>query len=158
MDFTMPKMSRLQLFCSLAILVPMLVNAAPSNNEKDMKGPVFTNEPLNKVDFSNSTGAVVECRASGLPPPEIIWVRSDGTAVGDVPGLRQVRQLVFGWGFELVVFIFCETFLGSSERKSRLSTVPGRGLSAGGARSSLRMSRQEPGRIHHLTRRPRSCR
>lgn len=31
-----------------------------------------------------------ECRASGSPPPEIIWVRSDGTAVGDVPGLRQV--------------------------------------------------------------------
>ncbi|KAG5667730.1 hypothetical protein PVAND_015701 [Polypedilum vanderplanki] len=80
----------MQLICSIALLVPMLVNAAPSNNEKDMKGPVFTNEPLNKVDFSNSTGAVVECRASGLPPPEIIWVRSDGTAVGDVPGLRQV--------------------------------------------------------------------
>lgn len=87
----MPKISRMQLICSIAFLVPMLVNAAPSNNEKDMKGPVFTNEPLNKVDFSNSTGAVVECRASGLPPPEIIWVRSDGTAVGDVPGLRQVK-------------------------------------------------------------------
>ena len=47
-------------------------------------------EPVNRIDFSNSTGAVVECRASGNPPPEIIWVRSDGTAVGDVPGLRQV--------------------------------------------------------------------
>lgn len=56
-----------------------------------MKGPVFTKEPLNRIDFSNSTGAVVECRASGNPPPEIIWIRSDsGTAVGDVPGLRQV--------------------------------------------------------------------
>lgn len=32
----------------------------------------------------------MECRASGNPPPELIWVRSDGTAVGDVPGLRQV--------------------------------------------------------------------
>lgn len=28
--------------------------------------------------------------ASGNPTPEIIWIRSDGTAVGDVPGLRQV--------------------------------------------------------------------
>lgn len=27
---------------------------------------------------------------TGNPAPEIIWVRSDGTAVGDVPGLRQV--------------------------------------------------------------------
>lgn len=74
----------------LAVIVPMLVLAAPSNSEKDMKGPVFTKEPENRIDFSNSTGSVVECRANGSPPPEIIWVRSDGTAVGDVPGLRQV--------------------------------------------------------------------
>lgn len=32
----------------------------------------------------------MECRASGNPTPELIWVRGDGTAVGDVPGLRQV--------------------------------------------------------------------
>jgi hypothetical protein len=44
------------------------------------------------VDFSNTTGAVVECSARGNPVPEIIWVRSDGTAVGDVPGLRQVQN------------------------------------------------------------------
>lgn len=47
-------------------------------------------EPENRIDFSNSTGAVVECRGNASPPPEIIWIRSDGTAVGDVPGLRQV--------------------------------------------------------------------
>lgn len=64
---------------------------AVNSNDADLKGPVFTKEPLNRIDFSNSTGAVVECRASGNPPPEIIWIRSDsGTAVGDVPGLRQV--------------------------------------------------------------------
>lgn len=44
------------------------------------------------MDFSNTTGAVVECSARGNPVPEIIWVRSDGTAVGDVPGLRQVQN------------------------------------------------------------------
>ncbi|XP_066244759.1 cell adhesion molecule Dscam1 isoform X24 [Euwallacea similis] len=58
--------------------------------EDDTAGPVFLKEPPNRVDFSNTTGAVVECSASGNPPPDIIWVRSDGTAVGDVPGLRQV--------------------------------------------------------------------
>lgn len=68
------------------LLVPSLVIAAPSHSEKDMKGPVFIKEPENRIDFSNSTGSVVECRASAVPPPEIIWVRSDGTAVGDVPG------------------------------------------------------------------------
>lgn len=67
-----------------------IITAAVNSNEADLKGPVFTKEPLNRIDFSNSTGAVVECRASGNPPPEIIWIRSDGTAVGDVPGLRQV--------------------------------------------------------------------
>lgn len=74
----------------ILLLVPSLVVAAPSNAEKDMKGPVFIKEPDNRIDFSNSTGSVVECRANASPPPEIIWVRSDGTAVGDVPGLRQV--------------------------------------------------------------------
>lgn len=72
------------------LIVPSIVIAAPSNSEKDMKGPVFLKEPENRIDFSNSTGSVVECRANASPPPEIIWVRSDGTAVGDVPGLRQV--------------------------------------------------------------------
>lgn len=56
----------------------------------DSKGPVFLKEPTNRIDFSNSTGAVVECSATGNPPPEMIWIRSDGTAVGEVPGLRQI--------------------------------------------------------------------
>lgn len=79
------------------ILSSPLVLAA-KNPEADYKGPTFVTEPINKIDFSNSTGAEIECRASGTPPPEIIWVRSDGTAVGNVPGLRQVMangNLVF---------------------------------------------------------------
>jgi hypothetical protein len=60
--------------------------------EDDTVGPVYIKEPPNRVDFSNTTGAVVECSARGNPVPEIIWVRSDGTAVGDVPGLRQVQD------------------------------------------------------------------
>ncbi|XP_051153609.1 cell adhesion molecule Dscam2 isoform X34 [Leptopilina boulardi] len=58
--------------------------------EDDTMGPVFLKEPPNRVDFSNGTGAVIECQARGNPQPDIIWVRADGTAVGDVPGLRQV--------------------------------------------------------------------
>ncbi|XP_033230988.1 Down syndrome cell adhesion molecule-like protein Dscam2 isoform X4 [Belonocnema kinseyi] len=58
--------------------------------EDDSMGPVFVKEPPNRVDFSNGTGAVIECQARGNPQPDIIWVRADGTAVGDVPGLRQV--------------------------------------------------------------------
>lgn len=77
------------LFIYILVVSSALVIASP-NSEKDMKGPVFIKEPENRIDFSNSTGTVVECRANASPPPEIIWVRSDGTAVGDVPGLRQV--------------------------------------------------------------------
>ncbi|XP_055694224.1 cell adhesion molecule Dscam2 isoform X11 [Lutzomyia longipalpis] len=84
------------------ILAVLLINSSlrvdAATNDADLKGPVFLKEPTNRVDFSNSTGAVVECKASGNPPPEIIWVRSDGTAVGDVPGLRQIQpngNLVF---------------------------------------------------------------
>ncbi|XP_032672551.1 Down syndrome cell adhesion molecule-like protein Dscam2 isoform X5 [Odontomachus brunneus] len=65
-----------------------LTNVALAEDES--MGPVFVKEPPNRVDFSNGTGAVVECQARGNPQPDIIWVRADGTAVGDVPGLRQV--------------------------------------------------------------------
>ncbi|XP_060529783.1 cell adhesion molecule Dscam2 isoform X37 [Cylas formicarius] len=72
----------------VVLLISLVIFSA--NAEDDTAGPVFLKEPPNRVDFSNTTGAVVECSASGNPPPDIIWVRSDGTAVGDVPGLRQV--------------------------------------------------------------------
>ncbi|KAK3923288.1 Down syndrome cell adhesion molecule-like protein Dscam2 [Frankliniella fusca] len=58
--------------------------------EDDRSGPVFIHEPVNRVDFSNTTGATVECSAMGTPNPEIVWIRQNGTAVTDVPGLRQV--------------------------------------------------------------------
>ncbi|XP_043249346.1 Down syndrome cell adhesion molecule-like protein Dscam2 [Colletes gigas] len=65
-----------------------LTNVAYAEDES--MGPVFVKEPPNRIDFSNGTGAVVECQARGNPQPDIIWVRADGSAVGDVPGLRQV--------------------------------------------------------------------
>lgn len=73
-----------------AFVVLALFAAITLAAEDNTVGPVFVREPPNRVDFSNTTGADVACSARGNPPPEIIWVRSDGTAVGDVPGLRQV--------------------------------------------------------------------
>lgn len=66
--------------------------------EDETIGPIFMKEPANRVDFSNTTGATVECAARGSPTPDVFWVRSDGTAVGDVPGLRQVGScsILFG--------------------------------------------------------------
>ncbi|XP_046388214.1 Down syndrome cell adhesion molecule-like protein Dscam2 isoform X11 [Ischnura elegans] len=79
----------LRLLALLVFVSFNTVDAARAENE-DTMGPVFIREPPNRLDFSNTTGAEVECSARGNPQPEIIWVRSDGTAVGDVPGLRQV--------------------------------------------------------------------
>ncbi|XP_028982374.1 Down syndrome cell adhesion molecule-like protein Dscam2 [Diachasma alloeum] len=73
---------------AILALVTMMINVAIAEDES--MGPVFVKEPPNRVDFSNGTGAEVECQARGNPQPDIIWVRADGTAVGDVPGLRQV--------------------------------------------------------------------
>lgn len=83
------------MFLSLPASVAVLAANPP---DADQKGPVFLKEPTNRIDFSNSTGAEIECKSSGNPMPEIIWIRSDGTAVGDVPGLRQISsdgKLVF---------------------------------------------------------------
>ncbi|CAG4948443.1 unnamed protein product [Colias eurytheme] len=71
------------------VLVALLAIGAVRCEDETI-GPIFMKEPPNRVDFSNTTGAVVECAARGSPAPDVIWVRADGTAVGDVPGLRQV--------------------------------------------------------------------
>ncbi|XP_063975860.1 cell adhesion molecule Dscam1 isoform X4 [Diachasmimorpha longicaudata] len=73
---------------AVIVLITIMINVATAEDES--MGPVFVKEPPNRVDFSNGTGAEVECQARGNPQPDIIWVRADGTAVGDVPGLRQV--------------------------------------------------------------------
>ncbi|OXU29267.1 hypothetical protein TSAR_012207 [Trichomalopsis sarcophagae] len=67
-----------------------LLSTLTVSAEDETMGPIFVKEPPNRVDFSNGTGAVIECQARGNPQPDIIWIRADGTAVGDVPGLRQV--------------------------------------------------------------------
>ncbi len=64
--------------------------ATAAASSSSLSGPVFLKEPANRIDFSNTTGTVVECAATGNPRPEIVWIKSDGTPVTDVPGLRQV--------------------------------------------------------------------
>lgn len=78
------------MFTGTSLLFAVILASFSVKADEETAGPVFVREPPNRVDFSNTTGAVVECSARGNPPPDIIWIRSDGTAVGDVPGLRQV--------------------------------------------------------------------
>ncbi|KAL1467326.1 hypothetical protein MTO96_026209 [Rhipicephalus appendiculatus] len=59
---------------------------------EERRGPVFTRAPPERVEFLNSSQAVVPCEAQGVPHPEVWWWRvdSDGPAP-DIPGLRHVR-------------------------------------------------------------------
>ncbi|RWS03769.1 Down syndrome cell adhesion molecule-like protein Dscam2 isoform X39, partial [Dinothrombium tinctorium] len=56
----------------------------------DRRGPKFAIEPPSKVDFLNSTGTVIHCSAKGSPLPSITWVKQDGSALLDLPSLRQI--------------------------------------------------------------------
>ncbi|EDW31485.1 GL10941 [Drosophila persimilis] len=98
MDMPNERLKWLMLYAAVALIACGSQTLAANPPDADQKGPVFLKEPTNRIDFSNSTGAEIECKASGNPMPEIIWIRSDGTAVGDVPGLRQISsdgKLVF---------------------------------------------------------------
>ena len=67
-------------------------SATAAASSSSLSGPVFLKEPANRIDFSNTTGTVVECAATGNPRPEILWIKADGSPVTDVPGLRQVKK------------------------------------------------------------------
>ncbi|XP_035230289.1 Down syndrome cell adhesion molecule-like protein Dscam2 isoform X2 [Stegodyphus dumicola] len=69
-----------------------------SCGERNPVGPSFSIEPQEKVQFYNSTGAVVTCAANGVPLPTVSWIRQDGSPVQEVPELLQIRpdaSLVF---------------------------------------------------------------
>ncbi|KAG7203543.1 hypothetical protein KM043_013594 [Ampulex compressa] len=57
-----------------------------------LRGPSFVMEPPSRVEFSNSSGAWLDCTASGSPPPNIDWSTADGHPVNDVPSVRRVLR------------------------------------------------------------------
>uniref|UniRef100_T1JJ06 Ig-like domain-containing protein n=1 Tax=Strigamia maritima TaxID=126957 RepID=T1JJ06_STRMM len=58
--------------------------------QEEHQGPTFVKEPPDTLDFSNMTGATLECTATGRPEPKVTWTRVDETLVTDVSRLRQV--------------------------------------------------------------------
>ncbi|XP_034940449.1 Down syndrome cell adhesion molecule-like protein Dscam2 isoform X4 [Chelonus insularis] len=57
-----------------------------------LRGPSFLIEPPSRIEFSNSSGAWLDCAASGSPAPNIDWSTADGLPAGDVPGVRRVLR------------------------------------------------------------------
>ncbi|RZF32085.1 hypothetical protein LSTR_LSTR017481 [Laodelphax striatellus] len=60
--------------------------------DSDLRGPGFLMEPPSRVEFSNSSGAWVDCSASGSPTPHLEWTTAEGSTLGDVPGVRRVMR------------------------------------------------------------------
>ncbi|XP_025200616.1 Down syndrome cell adhesion molecule-like protein Dscam2 isoform X5 [Melanaphis sacchari] len=73
------------------IFLPVLPTFMPTSmsSSSDFTGPSFLLEPPGKFEFSNTTGAWIDCTAAGHPAPHIRWLTADGTPVQDIPSLRQ---------------------------------------------------------------------
>lgn len=70
-----------------------MVLVSASNNhgfDAHLRGPSFLIEPSSRVEFSNSSGAWLDCAATGSPPPVIDWSTADGLPVRDISGVRRV--------------------------------------------------------------------
>ena len=52
-------------------------------------GPSFVQEPPAFVLFSNATGAIVDCVASGEPEPVIDWVDANGNILPIMPSVAR---------------------------------------------------------------------
>lgn len=66
-------------------------NVASSFNAIGQGGaPIWRIEPPRSAVFSNSTGARVECVATGAPPPTVEWYKEDQLITHNIHGLRIV--------------------------------------------------------------------
>ncbi|KAL3237648.1 hypothetical protein MRX96_048179 [Rhipicephalus microplus] len=63
----------------------------PPPTSGGMAAPAFLHEPPVQVVFSNMTGALVSCSASGQPRPVISWTNESGSPIDHIPGLRRGR-------------------------------------------------------------------
>lgn len=70
----------------------MVSSAGGHGFDAHLRGPSIIVEPPSRVEFSNSSGAWLDCTASGSPPPNIDWSTADGLPAGDVPGVRRVLR------------------------------------------------------------------
>lgn len=96
--------------------------------DNGVQAPLFLQEPISEVMFSNENGSSqLSCSANGTPSPTLAWVQKDGSPVTSVLGLRYTyahthiykfkilriktcsfRFVVVWFGFGSVVFVFAQ--------------------------------------------------
>ncbi|XP_076339611.1 cell adhesion molecule Dscam1-like isoform X2 [Tachypleus tridentatus] len=52
----------------------IVISGHSVTSELVTRGPTFLDEPPDAVEFTNSSGAVIPCRADGQPVPSILWM------------------------------------------------------------------------------------
>ncbi|XP_064480133.1 cell adhesion molecule Dscam1-like [Ornithodoros turicata] len=75
-----------------ALLSALRIPVVRAKSELEVGSPPsFLREPPGSVLYSNTTGSLVPCTASGDPRPSIIWTNETGQPLEPAPGLRRVR-------------------------------------------------------------------
>ncbi|XP_067127158.1 cell adhesion molecule Dscam1-like isoform X1 [Centruroides vittatus] len=82
----------MEIFSLLLLIyyVSSLASSSVSIRRDTREGPKITSQPPLVVEFTNSTGSLVTCSARGNPTPIIRWIKTDGTDVTRIQGLRHV--------------------------------------------------------------------
>lgn len=83
-------MSTTNVYIIIIFIICVGFNLVKDAQSVDFQGPTFVHEPPSLVDFSNSTGKWIECTARGSPSPVVKWALADGTALVNIPTLRQL--------------------------------------------------------------------
>lgn len=56
--------------------------------DNGVQAPLFLQEPISELMFSNESGSQISCTAHGVPPPTVTWAAKDGSPITSVLGLR----------------------------------------------------------------------
>ena len=73
---------------------------AASSGGWEFRGPHLTSNPASTVEFSNSSGASIDCWASSSEPVALSWIDLNRNSVVSIPGLRYLQLY-----FTLVIII-----------------------------------------------------
>lgn len=60
--------------------------------DNGVQAPLFHQEPISELMFSNESGSQISCTAHGTPPPNLMWTQKDGSPITSVLGLRYNLQ------------------------------------------------------------------